>query len=62
MFNLLQGTHNCGVCEKGYIGNQTVGCRKQRGLCDDGVTVCDVNAMCVDRGLSGYHCQVGQGH
>jgi syndecan 4 len=45
----------------GFMGNQTVGCRKMRGLCDDGITICDVNAQCRNRGLSGYFCECNPG-
>ena len=56
---MFQGSRICGDCEEGYIGNQTVGCRRQPGLCRDGQTICDGNARCVTgRGFTGYMCQV----
>jgi syndecan 4 len=53
----LQGSYICGECQKGYVGNQSMGCHNSPGLCPDG-TRCDANAHCVLQS-SHYNCQVG---
>jgi len=52
----LQGSYICGECQKGYVGNQTMGCHNSPGLCADG-TRCDTNAHCVLKG-SQFYCEV----
>jgi len=46
----------CGECQKGYVGNQSMGCHNTPGLCADG-TRCDTNAHCVLKG-SQFYCEV----
>jgi hypothetical protein len=52
----LQGSYICGECQKGYVGNQSMGCHNSPDLCPDG-TRCDTNAHCVLKG-SQFYCQV----
>ncbi|XP_063227789.1 cartilage oligomeric matrix protein [Bacillus rossius redtenbacheri] len=44
-----QGSFHCGQCQRGFVGNQTVGCHNRPGMCPDG-SVCDPNADCVRTG------------
>ncbi|XP_049787190.1 cartilage oligomeric matrix protein [Schistocerca cancellata] len=50
-----QGSFQCGECNPGYIGNQTLGCHLAPGVCPDS-TRCDANADCVKRS-NGYECE-----
>ncbi|PSN35512.1 Thrombospondin-4 [Blattella germanica] len=49
-----EGSYTCGECQRGYVGNQSIGCHNSPGLCPDG-TQCDNNAHCV-RKDNGYSC------
>ncbi|XP_077298566.1 cartilage oligomeric matrix protein-like [Arctopsyche grandis] len=55
-----EGSYRCGPCNRGYAGNQTLGCHTGPGLCPDG-TFCDRNADCLYSGNNTYHCvcQIG---
>lgn len=57
-FFFLQGSFRCGPCNKGFIGNQTMGCHNTPGMCMDG-TVCHDNAECVrHHGHNSFSCRV----
>lgn len=52
-----EGSFEC-VCITGYIrSNSTNGCVLMPGLCADGVTVCDRNAICRPLGGRRYGCK-----
>ncbi|XP_050296033.1 cartilage oligomeric matrix protein [Anthonomus grandis grandis] len=55
------GSYQCGPCEYGFIGNQSVGCHQGEGFCPNGVR-CDRNARCVDLGWHKYACQCVTGY
>jgi hypothetical protein len=53
-----EGSFYCGECERGFAGNQSLGCHDRPGMCPDG-SFCDENAECVRlTGLSYYVCKV----
>lgn len=52
----VEGSHICGGCVHGYVGNQTSGCRRGEGLCPDG-TQCHRNAECAHIGQGRYSCK-----
>ncbi|KAF2895301.1 hypothetical protein ILUMI_10875 [Ignelater luminosus] len=51
-----EGSYTC-RCDSGYVGNQTIGCRSQEGLCPDGRTRCDRNAECYHVGYGNFRCK-----
>lgn len=55
-----EGSYRCGHCNVGHIGNQTVGCKRNPGLCPDG-TLCDRNAECYSAGDGAYNCRCNVG-
>ena len=47
---------------EGYVGNQTVGCVKDIGLCPDLRTQCDGNGHCVQQArVPGWQCRCNVG-
>ncbi|KAK4884595.1 hypothetical protein RN001_000866 [Aquatica leii] len=50
------GSYQCGPCNLGYIGNQTVGCQIDAVFCFDG-TICNINADCYYIGLGKFACK-----
>lgn len=56
LFCELKGSYTC-RCDSGYVGNQTIGCRSQEGLCPDGRTRCDRNAECYHIGYGKFRCK-----
>ncbi|PNF41376.1 Thrombospondin-3a [Cryptotermes secundus] len=63
--NNVEGSYLCGECQKGYVGDQSMGCHNSPGLCPDG-TRCDTNAHCLLKGTR-YSCEckigwAGDGH
>ncbi|XP_046753629.1 cartilage oligomeric matrix protein isoform X2 [Diprion similis] len=51
------GSVRCGPCKPGYVGNQSIGCKLAKVVCDDGVTICDDNAYCIHYGYNEYACK-----
>ncbi|XP_059474504.1 cartilage oligomeric matrix protein [Neocloeon triangulifer] len=52
-----EGSFRCGPCNRGFIGNQTMGCHNTPGMCMDG-TVCHENAECVRfHGQNTFSCR-----
>jgi len=59
-----EGSHECGECALGYIGDQDSGCEENGKKCPDG-TMCNINAKCVKsrrRGTADYSCQCKVGY
>ncbi|KAJ8926470.1 hypothetical protein NQ314_021165 [Rhamnusium bicolor] len=50
------GSYECGPCEYGYTGNQTIGCHRGEGFCPSGHQ-CDKNARCINYGWGQYACE-----
>ncbi|XP_066589978.1 cartilage oligomeric matrix protein [Prorops nasuta] len=62
-----EGSFRCGPCLAGFIGNQTVGCRRGHDVCPDMITICDPNADCLCLYRDEYTCRcrigwAGNGH
>nr|XP_033339765.1 cartilage oligomeric matrix protein-like [Megalopta genalis] len=52
-----EGSYICGACKSGYVGNQTIGCRRMGNICADLTTTCDENAECVCIDIDRYTCR-----
>lgn len=58
-----EGSHRCGDCKEGFMGDQQTGCEPSGKTCKDG-TRCNKNANCVKsrRRGAGYICQCRVGY
>ncbi|XP_076289323.1 cartilage oligomeric matrix protein-like [Lasioglossum baleicum] len=52
-----QGTHECGSCLLGFVGDKTNGCKPDGNLCPDKITVCKATATCAHIGSGAYTCK-----
>ncbi|XP_033634735.1 cartilage oligomeric matrix protein-like [Asterias rubens] len=51
------GSYFCGECFEGYVGNQTVGCKRER-VCPDGASYpCHEHAECMIKRNGEYFCE-----
>ncbi|XP_031342513.1 cartilage oligomeric matrix protein-like [Photinus pyralis] len=56
----LEGSYRCEGCDPGYMGNQSMGCHTELGLCPDG-SRCHQHAECyqIMYGRYGCKCKIG---
>ncbi|CAH1164418.1 unnamed protein product [Phaedon cochleariae] len=52
----LEGSYQCGPCHRGFVGNQTLGCREAEGYCLGGQE-CAREAQCTNLGWGQYVCR-----